>query len=105
MNHLPFPMKKGFTLVEVLVTIGIVAGLAALLIPVVGGLARRNEVHEAQSEAEALATAWENYFNTYNRWPSAWGGREAKFSKGIEMERVMVKLLRPRYDQSNADNP
>jgi len=65
-----FKSNKGFTLVEVMIVILIVAMLAAISIPNI--LRVRVEAHDAaaQSALKAISTALENYAATNNIYPT-----------------------------------
>jgi prepilin-type N-terminal cleavage/methylation domain-containing protein len=61
---------RGFTLIEMLVTIAIIMLLASLLLPAVA-MARRNaRVAAAKGEVRHLEAAMKQYYSEYERWPS-----------------------------------
>ncbi|MGI6394149.1 MAG: type IV pilin protein [bacterium] len=61
-------MNKGFTLVELLIVMAIVAILAAVAIPLYDGYKRRVTVSEAEQELMNLAAVQEDYFNSFRRY-------------------------------------
>ncbi|MGB7159951.1 MAG: prepilin-type N-terminal cleavage/methylation domain-containing protein [Tepidisphaeraceae bacterium] len=60
---------RGFTLVEILVVIGIIVLLLSILIPVVGRVQRSARVASAQAQLNALAGAIQNYERDYSALP------------------------------------
>ncbi len=60
---------RGFTLVELLVVITIIALLAGLLLPVIIGAIKKAEITKAKNEVMAIATAVEQYQVEYGRYP------------------------------------
>ncbi|MDD4736705.1 MAG: type II secretion system protein [Kiritimatiellae bacterium] len=61
--------KSGFTLVELLVVMGIIGILMALLFPAIGAARKAALKAQAQTEVRAIATAIEAYFNEYGKLP------------------------------------
>lgn len=62
-------MKHTFTLIELLMAIGIIVILAAIAIPTTLSAIKKAEVAKAQSEMTALVDALKNYENTYGILP------------------------------------
>ena len=62
-------MKKGFTLVEMLVVITILGILMAMMIPAAGMILKRAKVAQAKSDAGVVASVMLKYFAEYNRVP------------------------------------
>ena len=66
---------RGFTLVELLTVIGIIAVLAGILIPTVNVAIRKAKVAKARADVEAIALAAKLYHDEYGRWPAfEWKG-------------------------------
>jgi type IV pilus assembly protein PilE len=61
-------MKKGFTLVELMVVMAIVAILAVIAIPTYEWYKRRAAVSEAEQELLNVTTVQEDYFNSFRRY-------------------------------------
>ena len=62
-------MKKGFTLVEMLVVITILGILMAMMVPAAGMILKRAKVAQAKSDAGVVASVMLKYFAEYNRVP------------------------------------
>ena len=65
----PRPSRTGFTLVEMLVVILIIATLLALLLPAVNGAYKRAREAQVAAELNNLATALASFKTTYNDYP------------------------------------
>jgi general secretion pathway protein G len=65
---------RGFTLVELLVVITIIALLAGLLLPVIAGAIKKAEIHKALGEVTAIAMAVEHYQVEYTKYPGQTAG-------------------------------
>ena len=63
------PSRHAFTLIELLVVIAIMATLAALLLPVVGAVKKRQYLFNAQAEMAKLETAIDRYKAAYGFYP------------------------------------
>ena len=61
--------RSGFTLMELLVVISIIAVLAGLLLPVLGAARRRAKRLHAESDVDQLVDAWLAYRLDYRRFP------------------------------------
>ncbi len=61
-------MKKGFSIIELMVVIAIVAILAAVAIPTYDWYKRRSYVAEAQQELMNLKTVQDDYFNSFRKY-------------------------------------
>lgn len=62
-------LRNGFTIIEMLVVIGIIAILAAITFGLVSGVTERGRTSRAQSELRTLAQALEQYRSHYGDYP------------------------------------
>lgn len=92
--------RAAFTLMELLVTISIIALLAAILLPAINTAVRKGETTKAQVEVTSLRAAWEAYYLRYNRWPASISGSDS----AQPMERKYVGILRGEQ-KYKTDNP
>lgn len=103
-------LVKGFTLVELLVVIGIIALLAAILLPAMNAAFTKAEKSQAQAEVRSILAAIQAYNNEYGKLPvtvnmqgnndnSAGNLYSADISKNI------IKALNGIHDAANVPNP
>ncbi len=71
------PVRRGFTLIEVLVVIAIIAVLAALLLPAVSRAKRNARRVQCIGNQKQLATAWVLYVTDNSDWVPGNGGNNA----------------------------
>ena len=64
---------RGFTLVELLTVIAIIAILAALIFPAIKNSLKKAEIAKAQTAIAGLEIAFKAYFNEYGHWPAVTG--------------------------------
>ena len=62
-------MKKGFTLIEMVIVVAVIAILAGLLVPMVGGLIEEARMSRCKSELKQIATAILAYNAKKGSWP------------------------------------
>lgn len=62
-------MKKGFTLVEMLVVIAILGILMSMMVPAAGVIMRRAKNSNARGDAGVVVATLMKYRMEYNRWP------------------------------------
>ena len=60
--------KKGFTLIEIMIVVAIIGILAAVAVPLYTGYANRAKRVEAEEQLMTLASAEQDYFNTYRQY-------------------------------------
>ena len=60
--------KKGFTLIEIMITMAIIGILSAVAIPVYGSYTRRARRVSAEEELMNLVAIEEDYFNSYRKY-------------------------------------
>lgn len=88
----------GFTLVEMLVVVAVIAILAAILIPSVGGARKTAQRRKAELECNAIKTAVESFFSDFKYMP--WEepkGRfvgDDKWAEDAESQKAVMAFLR-----------
>ena len=63
--------QKGFTLIELMIVVAIIAILAAIAISQYQDYVIRSQVSEGSSLADGVKTAVGEFVNNYGRWPNA----------------------------------
>jgi prepilin-type N-terminal cleavage/methylation domain-containing protein len=67
----PYRPGRAFTLIELLVVIAVVAILAGLILPAIGGVKKKAKVAQAQTEMKNLAAAIAAFQGQYSVYPSS----------------------------------
>ena len=62
-------MQKGFTLIELMIVVAIIAILAAIAIPAYQNYLIRSQVSEGMTLAGGARTAVAEFYSNYGRWP------------------------------------
>jgi len=62
--------RRGFSLLELLVVLGVISILLGLLLPALHSVMRHSRKVVAQHEVKMLEAAWKQYYSTYSRWPT-----------------------------------
>jgi len=64
-------IQKGFTLIELMIVVAIIAILAAIAIPQYQNYIIRTQVSEGMNLADGAKTAVSEFYNNTGRWPTA----------------------------------
>ena len=92
---------SGFTLAELLITIGIIVLLAAIVFPAVNAALRKAEQARARAEISSIAASIKAYYGEYGRMPAKKNGvSDTVFDSG---QHEVIHILRAVDDSS--DNP
>ena len=82
-------MQKGFTLIELMIVVAIIAILAAIAISQYQDYVIRSQVSEGSSLADGVKTAVGEFFNNYGRFPNVASG-SANISLGLSQPASIV---------------
>ena len=101
MNRKPTtPSAAGFTLVEMLVVVAVIAILAAILIPSLGGAQKSARKRKAELECNAIKTAVEQFFSDFKYMPWEEGSGKGQFvgsdkwADDAESQKAVMAFLR-----------
>ena len=78
-------MQKGFTLIELMIVVAIIAILAAIAISQYQDYVIRSQVSEGSSLGDGVKTAVGEFVNNYGRFPNAADGNGTNISLGLSM--------------------
>ncbi len=81
-------MQKGFTLIELMIVVAIIAILAAIAISQYQDYVIRSQVSEGSSLADGVKTAVGEFYNNYGRFPNASAAQN--FSLGLALPDSIV---------------
>lgn len=76
-------MQKGFTLIELMIVVAIIAILAAIAISQYQDYVIRSQVSEGSSLADGVKTAVGEFYNNYGRFPNS--SAAANYSLGLAL--------------------
>lgn len=91
---------RGFTLVEMLVVVAIIAILASILIPSVGAAQKSAKKRKAEVECNAIKTAIESFFSDFKYMPWEEGSGKGQFvgadkwAEDAESQKAVMAFLR-----------
>lgn len=96
--------RRGFTLIEILVVISIIAVLAGLAFPVISGVLDRAKKVQAKSDLMQIVTAVKAYYTEYGKYPLAtWEqSHDVTFASDSYQDQLFNVL---RANGSGRDNP
>ena len=100
------PARSGFTLIELMVVIGIIAILVAMTVPVVGRAIDSARRGQASTEVKGIEAALLQYYNEYGRFPHGNdpGGSDYRYGEGGNADnRNLMNVL--RAVDNTAGNP
>jgi prepilin-type N-terminal cleavage/methylation domain-containing protein len=73
-THRPQGQNRGFTLVELLIVIGLIATLAGVSVPVYNGIMRKMRETQARQLGLSVQNSVKGYYNEYMKYPLPPGG-------------------------------
>jgi len=82
--------QKGFTLIELMIVVAIIAILAAIAISQYQDYVIRSQVSEGSSLADGVKTAVGEFYNNYGRFPNAASQINANLSFGLSVPTSIV---------------
>jgi len=85
--------KKAFTLVELLIVVGIIGVLISLLLPALGGSQKNAQVMKSKTLLTSIATALEQYYAEYAFFPEFLSVRERINLEDGNNSEYLVKTL------------
>ena len=94
------PSASGFTLVEMLVVVAIIAILASILIPSVGAAQKSAKKRKAELECNTIKTAIESFFSDFKYMPWEEGSGKGQFvgadkwAEDAESQKAVMAFLR-----------
>lgn len=97
--------KNAFTLVELLIVIGIIALLAAILLPAINTALKKAEEAQANTEVSNIATAVKAYVSEYGKFPNHNGNSgDWNYGEGATGNAELINPLRAIAGTGNSAN-
>ncbi len=93
--------KSGFTLIEIMVVIGIMALLAGMLLGGLSAAKKKAKKTQARSEIDQIVTAWKAYYSDYRHFPDVGAGKSYK--NLTEMGVDAVRIIQGNYSGDDGD--
>lgn len=87
-------MRRGLTLVEIMVVIALVGALAGIAYPVIGGFREGAQRASCMNQLRGLGAAVEGYLSDYGGFfPDLEAGRQSKFGGSQVLEEVLIPYV------------
>ncbi len=100
--------RNGFTLIELIVVIGIIMLLAGLMMGGLNAAGQRAKKTRARREVDLISIAWNAYYADYQRFPDArFSGEDSITITKMNADAIQI-LRKPRenpYEQTHSKNP
>ena len=93
MNSARFGGPKGFTLIEMVVVVAIIALLAGVITPLVFNMLDEGNEAATRQEMSHLRDALMRYYNDVNAWPPTWVSDGATYYSGL----LMLAVTQTKY--------
>jgi prepilin-type N-terminal cleavage/methylation domain-containing protein len=87
--------RDGFTLIEIMVVVAIMALLAGMLLGGLGAAKSKAKKTEARRAVSQIATAWNTFYADYKRFPNEMPGNAFDLT---EMNEDAVHIMHGQYD-------
>jgi prepilin-type N-terminal cleavage/methylation domain-containing protein len=92
--------KEAFTLIELMVVIGIIVTLLGLAFPVFQGVLERAKKVQAKNDLIQIVTAVNAFYTEYGRYPTAVASGDAIYGSGPNSSGVLFNELRAKVGSS-----
>ncbi|MBF0510820.1 MAG: type II secretion system protein [Candidatus Omnitrophica bacterium] len=98
-------MKKGFTIIELIIVLSVLVILIGIIVPRMSGMQQQGNVVKAKAELQTLQTAMESYYmnngNTYPGTPQQWNYTPSETYFTQATPQIVSSVL---YDPFNPGN-